>query len=157
MASADYVAEVYRRHYPTLVRLAMTVTGEHEAAQDLVHDVFADYHRLVDEVEHPSRWLVRATVNRARSWIRRRVTARRYAPTLAGSKAGPAVQGAEGLAVRRALAGLSVDQRAVLFLRFWLDLSEAEIAATLGVAPGTVKSRVSRGLRRLREELDDAD
>ena len=53
-----------------------------------------------------------------------------------------------------ALAALSDGQRAVLVLRFYEDLSEADTAAVLGIAPGTVKSRVSRALARLREALD---
>nr|WP_246308857.1 sigma factor-like helix-turn-helix DNA-binding protein [Kineosphaera limosa] len=57
--------------------------------------------------------------------------------------------------VRQAVAKLSPQRRAVVFCRFYLDLSEAETARTLQVPLGTVKSRLSRAMRELEEALDD--
>ncbi|MEU2613019.1 sigma factor-like helix-turn-helix DNA-binding protein [Micromonospora sp. NPDC007271] len=61
----------------------------------------------------------------------------------------------QGAAVRAALRRVRPRQRAALFLRFYLDLPEREIAAALGCRPGTVKTLIHRGLAALREHLDD--
>ncbi len=132
----------------------MVVTGEPSVAPDLVHDVFFELQRHADRIRDPERWLLRATINRSRSWLRSQATARRYLPSVLPGTTRDAVD-ADTLAVRDALAGLSDDHRAALFLRFYLDLSEAEMARVLGCRPGTVKSRLRRGLDRLREALDE--
>ncbi|HET6909168.1 MAG TPA: sigma-70 family RNA polymerase sigma factor [Mycobacteriales bacterium] len=66
-------------------------------------------------------------------------------------------QAIDRLAVRRALAALPARQRTVLVLRYYCDLSEAEIAAEMGCRPGTVKSQAARGLATLRVRLGDSD
>ncbi|CUR54730.1 putative RNA polymerase ECF-type sigma factor [metagenome] len=155
--SASTLDELYAEHRGSLVRLAAVVCGDTSMAQDIVQDVFASLQgRGLEAIEDQRAYLYRATVNRARSWSRRLRTARRY--LLARSAHTPQVpEPGEAVAIRTALAGLSHDHRAALFLRFYLDLPEAEIAEVLGCRPGTVKSRVARGLQRLKEALDDQD
>lgn len=155
-ATADVVG-VFRGEYSTLVRLATVITGNAEASADLVGEAFAD---LLDTagVRDPAAWLRVAVTRRSRSWVRRAVVARRHL-----ERYGPAEHGAtaedtsavtpDRVAVRDALARLDPDQRAAVYLRYYLDRPEAEIAEALGCRPGTVKSRLSRAMRRLREEL----
>lgn len=156
-ATAGDIDAVFRADYPTLVRLACVITGNAEASADLVGEAFAD---LLDTegVRDPAAWLRVAVTRRSRSWVRRAVVARRYleryGPAEQGvASEGPAAATPERVAVRDALARLDPDQRAAVYLRYYLDRPEAEIAAALGCRPGTVKSRLSRAMRRLREEL----
>lgn len=143
---------VYAAHYANLVQLAYVTTGGRAAAEDLVQDVFVDLYRRRGSVTEPAAWLRRATINRCTSWVRRRMVERRHAPA-----AGEAVAGAlspDAVAVRAALARLRPRHRAAVFLRYYLDLSEAEIAAALACRPGTVKSLLHRGLNVMKEHLD---
>jgi RNA polymerase sigma-70 factor (sigma-E family) len=144
---------VYAAHYVPLVRLAYLTTGSLPAAEDVVQEVFVDWFRRRDEVRAPAAYLRRAVVSRCTSWVRRRALERRH-----GGAAEPppaASPSADALAVRAALGRLSPRQRAAVFLRFYLDLPEAEIAAALSCRPGTVKSLLHRSLSTLREHLDE--
>ncbi|MGY0237060.1 SigE family RNA polymerase sigma factor [Longispora urticae] len=143
---------VYADHFVPLVRLAYVTTGGWPAAEDLVQDVFVDLYRRRDSVTDPVGWLRHATVNRCTSWVRRRIVERRHHGTERPGVVTPA--GADTVAVRAALARLRPRHRAAVFLRYYLDLSEAEIAAALGCRPGTVKSLLHRGLAVLKEQLD---
>jgi RNA polymerase sigma-70 factor (sigma-E family) len=144
---------VYAAQFPALVRLAYATTLSLPAAEDLVQDAFVDLYRHWSRVTNPAAWLRRAVVNGCTSWVRRRQVERRYAPP--GESGTVPDLGPEGAAVRAALARLGVRQRAAVFLRFYLDLSEEAIADALGCRPGTVKSLLHRGLAVLREHLDE--
>lgn len=148
----------YAAHFAGLVQLAHITTGGVPAAEDLVQDVFLDFFRNRDTVNDPAAWLRRATINRCTSWVRRRIIERRHA----GDGAAPGRRLAPGgtlspdaVAVRAALARLRPRHRAAIFLRYYLDLTEAEIAAALNCRPGTVKSLLHRGLNVMKEHLDD--
>jgi len=141
----EYVAA--RR--PTLVRSAVLLGCPRPDAEDLVQTALLKAFRSwsrVARADHPDAYVYRILVNalhdqRARRWHGERPTADLPEPEH--------VQGADpttGLAVRRALAAMSKEHREVLVLRYYADLSEAEIARVLGIAPGTVKSRAVRGL-----------
>jgi RNA polymerase sigma-70 factor (sigma-E family) len=144
---------VYADHYAALVRLAYLTTGNLAAAEDVVQDAYVEWWRRRDQVRAPVAYLRRAVVSRCTSWVRRRVRERRYAETV---EAPPAVvPGPDVPAVRAALARLTPRQRAAVFLRYYLDLPEAETAAALGCRPGTVKSLLHRSLSILREHLDE--
>lgn len=145
-----------------LLRIAAVVTGDVEAASDIVGDAYADLCARIGPAEtaidHPTAWLRVAVTNRSRSWVRRQVVARRYLervgpPAIDAAGAGDDPELAEQITGRDSLACLDADQRAVVLLRYYLDLSEADTAAALGCPPGTVKSRLSRAMRRLRKEL----
>jgi RNA polymerase sigma factor (sigma-70 family) len=144
---------VYAAHFTNLVRLANVTTGGLPAAEDLVQDVFVDFYRHRATVTDPAAWLRRATVNRCTSWVRRRVVERRYATGLT-TVPGDGTLSPDAVAVRAALARLRPRHRAAVFLRYYLDLTEAEIAAALACRLGTVKSLLHRGLRVMKEHLD---
>jgi RNA polymerase sigma-70 factor (sigma-E family) len=150
---------LYRAHAPDALRLAYLLTGERELAEDLVQDAFVKVlGRFHDLRNRDAFWwyLRRTIVNLARSRFRRRRVERAW---LERQHPEPAVQAFEGFAerdrLRRALMTLRPEQRAAIVLRFYEDLSEADTAQALGVAVGTVKSMVSRGLERLRSELPE--
>jgi RNA polymerase sigma factor (sigma-70 family) len=142
---------VYEEHFASLVRLAYVTTGQGASAEDLVQDVFADlYHRRATVID-PVAWLRRATVNRCTSWVRRRVLERRHARPDPAATHTPL--GSDAVAVRQALAALRPRHRAAVFLRYYLDLSDADIAAAMQCRPGTVKSLLHRGLNVMKEHL----
>jgi RNA polymerase sigma-70 factor (sigma-E family) len=164
----DLFRAVYAAHYPSLVRLAYLTTGSLAAAEDLTQDAFVEWCRHGARIREPVAYLRRAVVSRCTSWIRRRQVERRYLRRITGP--GPAdggqagggqadggqADGADAAAVRAALIRLSARQRAAVFLRYYLDLPEAEIADALDCRPGTVKSLLHRALAALKEDLDDA-
>jgi RNA polymerase sigma-70 factor (sigma-E family) len=145
-------ADAYVSQYDALVRLAYFTTGDMGAAEDIVQEAFAELYRQMSTVEMPEAWLRRVVANRSISWLRRLATARAYLT-------GTIVQGhhdppsAEDATVRRALLKLKPRHRAAVFLRFYMDMSEADIAEALGCRPGTVKSILHRALTSLREDL----
>jgi RNA polymerase sigma-70 factor (sigma-E family) len=151
-ADAGFAA-VYAVHYDPMIRLASLTTGDAAAAEDIVQDAFVALYRRWPDVDEPAAWLRRVVANRATSWLRRRLVARRHAGRHLGPEVAPPPEDEDG-AVRAALGRLSARQRAAVFLRFYLDLPETEIAAALACRPGTVKSLLHRALRVLREELD---
>lgn len=140
---------------PALVRTAYLLTGDWQLAEDLVQTSLAKtylrWHRLREAgaAEAYTRTVLARTCTRA--WRRRW---RGEVPTRdlpdAALRDGSA-DADDRVVVARALAGLPPNQRAVLVLRFYEDLSEAETARALGVAVGTVKSRTARALAALRD------
>lgn len=152
--------ELYRTSYHDMVRLARQFVDDVESAQDVVHDAFLGLHRNRDGIEDPANaraYLRAAVVNHARSALRRRKTAREYVAA-AEPEAGPGAEEPVLLAeehseVLKALDDLPDRMREVLVLRYWENLSEQEIATTLGISPGTVKSQASRGLAKLSEVM----
>ena len=150
---------LYRAERLGMVRLAAFLVGDLHVAEDLVQDAFAGlhshWHRLRDQ-RSALAYLRRAVVNGSRSLLRRRRTAQRHPWPAATAEPGAddgvlAVE--EHARLRRALSQLPRRQREVLILRYWSDLSEVEIADTLGIGTGTVKSSASRGLRALQAVL----
>lgn len=154
------VADLYNAHRLRLVRLAVLLVDDRETAEDVVQDVFARVQRGW-RLEDPDRSLVylqRAVVNASRSVLRRRRTVRsRQVPPepAAGGPEAAAILAEEHREVLAALHRLPVRQRQVLVLRYWSDLSEAQIAETLRISRGTVKSTASRGLAALERALEE--
>lgn len=142
-----------------LSRAAYLLTGEHQAAEDLVQDTYVVLVRrwqksgTVDPEAYVRRILYSRLVD---TWRRRRLVELPWAspPDAAG---GDEV-GAAGdrLTLRDALARLTPRQRAVLVLRFYEDLTEVQAAAALGISPNTIKSQTRVALQRLRELAPDA-
>lgn len=150
---------LYRAHAPDALRLAYLLTGERALAEDLVQDAFVKVlGRFHDIRNRDAFWwyLRRAVVNLARSQFRRRRVERAW---LERQRPGPALVSFDDVGerdrLRQALMTLRPEQRAAIVLRYYEDLSEADTAQALGVAVGTVKSLVSRGIERLRKELPD--
>ena len=137
-----------------LMRAAIALTGARESAEDLLQAAFERLLRNSRRVCDPEDYLRRVLYNLAADGWRRRGRWRRVLPALAAGQH-PSADPADAVALRAAVAGLLAQlpprQRAVLLLRYWEQLSEAETAAVLGCAEGTVKSAASRGLARLRE------
>jgi RNA polymerase sigma-70 factor (sigma-E family) len=145
------LADLYRERYVPMVRLAYLMVGSTTVAEDLVQDAFARMHRHWDNAEHPRAYLRTAVVNACRSHLRRLALERAYRrhPAALSDTVLPHAD-----ELFDALAALPSRQRAALVLRFYEDLSEADIAVALGCRPGTVKSLLHRGLAELRRVVD---
>jgi RNA polymerase sigma-70 factor (sigma-E family) len=154
------ITELYGVHYRPLVRLAALLVHDVATAEEVVQDSFvalhAGLHRLRDN-EKALAYLRAAVVNRSRSVLRHRVVVDRNAPKPAPDMPS-AEHGALALiersAVVAALRNLPVRQREVVVLRFYADLSEAQIAFSMGITRGAVKSHTSRAMSALRTVLE---
>jgi RNA polymerase sigma factor (sigma-70 family) len=156
--------EIVRRYQEIAFRVAYTITGSAADAEDAAQDGFVRAYRALHRFREsdPLRpWLLTIVANAART---RRSTASRH-PTLAlgaataTDDAAPSPEAAALAAERRrelhtAIDALPSADREVIAYRYFLDLSEPETAALLGCPRGTVKSRLSRALGRLRHRLD---
>jgi RNA polymerase sigma-70 factor (sigma-E family) len=158
------VATLFREHHGELVRLAVLMVGDLPTAEDVVQDVYASLHSRWSQIAARDTALpyVRAAVlNGCRSVLRRRRLARRIGveyrseQPLADSAESELILSEDRRAVLAALARLPRRRREVLVLRYYLGLSEAEIAAVLGISPGTVKSTAARGLAALARDLGE--
>lgn len=157
---------LYRQHGLGLVRFALLLVGDQATAEDAVQDAFLGLHRNWQRVEESANvvgYLRTAVVNACRSSLRSRtrwqallLRAARHDPPVWSAEAA-AMDSEEGRIVLAAVARLPRRQREVLAARYFLGLSEKEIAELLGVSRGTVASSASRGLatlaRNLKEEL----
>ena len=160
MAADQAVTELYSGHYRSLVRLAVLLVRDEPTAEEVVQECFIamhdGWHRLRDE-EKALSYLKQAVVNRSRSVLRHRSVIDRNAPKPAPDMPS-AEQGAISLlersAVITALRGLPDRQRQALVLRYYADLSEAQIAEMMGISKGAVKSHTARGMSSLRAVLE---
>jgi RNA polymerase sigma-70 factor (sigma-E family) len=151
--------DLYRQHRMRLVRLAILLVDEPATAEDVVQEAFTGLHRNwggLRDAQAAVGYLRTAVVNGSRSVLRRRKTARDYTPphtANARSAESLAMLTAEHQAVVNALSKLPPRQREVLVLRYYGDLSEAEIAEATGISKGTVKSTASRALDALQKAM----
>ncbi len=153
--------EVFRLHRAGLVRVAAFILGDRGAAEDVVQDVFVRVHGRADLITgDPQYYLRSAVINGCRTTLRRWRLIRRHAEQQGQQSACPPLTTEEAAMLdedrRRVLAALATlprRRREVLVLRFYLEMSEAEIAGTLGISPGTVKSTAARGLAALAKQL----
>ncbi len=156
----EAVERLYAEHWVALVRLSALLLRDPAVAEEVVQDAFVALHRRWGSVRDPDKalaYLRRSVVNGCRSAHRRRVVAERHVPEPVRTvdSAETSVVAAERRdEVLAAMGALSRRQREVLVLRHWLDLSEAEIAATLRISTGSVKTHSSRGLSALRTTLE---
>lgn len=147
--ASDSFARFYEAEVVRQVRAATLILGSRQAAQDVVHDVFLEILQRWDGgLSDPGPYLQRAVVNRCRDALRRRTVARRHR-TLFRPEGVPAVDAP----LYDALARLPFKHRAAVVLRYYLGFTEAEIAAHLGCAPGSVGPWIRRGLDRLAVQL----
>ena len=139
---------------PGLLRTAYLLTGDWHLAEDLLQTALSRAYLAwsrVSVADSPDAYVRRILVNSWAKWWRRRwrgETPTAAMPETAGPDPYAAVDDRSSLAA--ALATLPKRQRAVVVLRYYDDLSEAEIAAVLGCSPGTVKSQASKALAKLR-------
>ncbi|MCB5179582.1 SigE family RNA polymerase sigma factor [Streptomyces antimicrobicus] len=151
---AEFQAFV-RARWQHLVRTAYLLTGNPHDAEDLAQTALAKAYRSwrrVCRTDHPEAYVRRMLVSCNNDRFRkRRVTERLTAAPPERSAPDPAAAWAdERNALMAALATLPARQRAVVVLRYWEDLSEAEVADALGCSPGTVKSQAAKALAKLR-------
>jgi RNA polymerase sigma-70 factor (sigma-E family) len=141
-----------------MIRLAELLTGDRDRAEDLAQEGFARTFVVWRRVRggDPAAYVRRCIINANADWGRRRSWREQpRADVPDGQAGGDAVAAlAERDMVLRALAKLTARERAVLALRFYLDLTEVQISAELGIATGTVKSTVARALAKLRADAD---
>jgi RNA polymerase sigma-70 factor (sigma-E family) len=139
--------------WPGLVRLAFGLTGDRWTAEDIAQTALAKAYvawRRVSGAADPDAYLRRILVNASnRRFRKRRVTEQPGDPPEMAVD-GPADLIGERAALLAALRQLPPRQRAVIVLRYWDDLTDAQIAAALGCSPGTVRSQLSRALATLR-------
>ncbi len=154
------VPAIYQTHWHQMVRLAVLLVDDSAQAEDIVQDAFIALYRNQHQLRSPHAaiaYLRTSVVNLGRSALRRRMVARKHL-TVANRDESPGADSAlllaaEHVEVLAALRGLPQRQREVLVLRYWGTVSEAEIAETLGISAGTVKSSASRGIASLRSGL----
>lgn len=154
------VTELYDAHYAGFVRLATFLLRNHAMAEEAVQDAFVALHkrwRKLEDPEHAVAYLRRSVVNNTRSIQRRWTVAAKHPedrPLDEPSAESGALRSVAGEAVVAALRTLPTRQREALVLRYYAELSEAEIAATMKVSRGAVKSHTSRGMAALRTRLE---
>lgn len=150
--------DFYRDEWASIRRAVGLVVNDRELARECVDEAMTRAHgrwHQVSAMDRPAGWVYRVAINEARSRDRRLGLERDRRPP------GPlaAVPGADAVAdpaIAAAIARLPLDQRSVVVLRFYLEWSTEEVAEAIGVAPGTVKSRLHRALRRLESSLRES-
>jgi RNA polymerase sigma-70 factor (sigma-E family) len=156
--------ELYAAHWRGLVRLAVLLLRDQGVAEEVVQDAFVAMHgrwRWLRDPDKALAYLRQTVVNRSRSALRHRGVVERYAarqrPGLSVAEPADAATllSDRRTAVLDALRELPGRQREVLVLRHYLELSEEEIAETLGISRGSVKAHASRGSAALRRLLAD--
>jgi RNA polymerase sigma-70 factor (sigma-E family) len=154
------VTEIYHGEYKSLVRLAMLLVHDVPTAEEVVQDAFEAMHtawRRLREKEKALSYLRQAVVNRSRSVLRHRTVVDKNAPKPAPDEPS-AEHGALALiersAVIAALRTLPERQREAVVLRYYADLSEADIAMTMGISRGAVKSHTARAMAALKSILE---
>lgn len=165
MTQAQEFDEFAAAAWPRLRRSAYLLTGDHHLAEDLAQTALARTYaswrrvRRDDALAYARKVLVNANIDR----VRRRRLREFGGPGADGLLAERAAAGhgpeiaSDRDEVVRLLAGLTERERRVVVLRHYFDLSEAEVARELGIAPGTVKSALSRALRKLRVRAAEAE
>jgi len=154
------VIELYSQHYRALVRLAALLVRDTQTAEEVVQDSFVAMHggwQRLRDTEKALAYLRQAVVNRSRSVLRHRTVVdknlQKAPPDMPSAEHGALVL-LERSAVVAALRDLPDRQREALVLRYYADLSEAEIATAMGISRGAVKSHTARGMSALRAALE---
>jgi RNA polymerase sigma-70 factor (ECF subfamily) len=169
--SQEALEVLVRRHWPLAHRAAYLVIGDAAAAEDVAQEALVAVIRSLDrfDLRRPfGPWLHRIAVNRAIDHARARAA---RGEVVSGTAEEAEARGGSALAdvldsgdgeidpradrLRAALAGLSLEHRAIVAMRFLLDLSPGEIAAELGLPRGTVNSRLRRALDRLAADIGE--
>lgn len=146
--------EFFDQHYREIARLGLSLSGEKGAAEDLAGEVFLAAWRQWDDISRmprPLAYVRRIMVNKAASRVRRLVMERQRVRLVSVPETERTREADAGsvLDVRSALRSLPQGRRACVVLRHAFDMSEADVADTLGISRGTVKSQTSKGLAQL--------
>lgn len=150
------------REYPVIVGALSLWCGDRGLAEEVASEAFARAYRDWRRIAHldaPGAWVRRVAINLANSTFRRRRVERRACRRLAATTVPEPNEhdGAQNVAVREALQQLRQEHRTVLVLRYFLDLSIAEVAQTMGRSPTSVTTLTQRASAALREALGDGD
>lgn len=155
------LAALYSEHRLSLARIALLLVDDMATAEDVVHDAFIALQQNAHKLRNPSAalaYLRTTVVNNSRSLLRKRQTVRRHLSLAREENAAAAdaelIVAAEHQEVLAAVRQLPQRQQEVLVLRYWSNLSEAEIAEALGISRGAVKSNASRGMDKLEALLE---
>lgn len=162
--SLEALGALYDRHQRLVFRTALAITGDGQAADDLLQDVFLRLHRFaanIDPLRPLEPWLYRMTANLSYDWVKRRNRWPQPIEDLADWFSGVGLnlpdetieQLDEWALVQRAVSSLPLSQRVVVVLYYLNDLSLQEIADILQVPVGTVKSRLHYGRIALKRKL----
>ena len=152
-------AQLVATYHADMARVAFVACGDRELAEDAVQAAWLVAWRKLRSLRDPDRvrpWLLAVTANEARQILRRR-----RGPVVEIDVEGPGDNrndpstGVERLDLRRALAHLSPDDRALLAMHYAVDLSSDELGTVVGTSPSTARKRLSRAIDRLRKELRD--
>jgi RNA polymerase sigma factor (sigma-70 family) len=156
------VWELFEQHYLALVRIAFSVVGDRETAEDVVQDVFVTLQKRdrAAALDEPRHYLTVAVLNRSRSVLRHRRFVRRVKPTHV-----PHEEAADQSTIRRvetdrvlaAIRRLPTRQREVVVLRYLEDLPVQEIALILGITPAAASSSLNRAMSTLGQRLGSPD
>ena len=163
--AAKAVTEVYEAHALGLIRLAVVMLGDRPAAEDVVQEAFCGLYRRwhsLSDTANALAYVRSSVINGCRTALRRRVRQLTLAGFAEADQAGEsdsaeseALVGEEHRQVLLAMRRLPARQREALVLRYYLDLDEGEIASSMRVSRGTVKSTTSRALAALGRILED--
>ncbi|WP_370086005.1 SigE family RNA polymerase sigma factor [Streptacidiphilus sp. MAP12-16] len=158
--SVDQLTETYQAHYRSLLGLAALLLDDTASCEDVVQEAFIRVHAARRRVRDPEKtlaYLRQTVVNLSRSTLRRRIMGLRLLPKpmpdMASAEEG-AYDALERDQLRKALRGLQRRQREVLVLRYLSDMTEAQVADSLGISIGSVKAYGSRGLAALRVAME---
>ncbi|MFI6009769.1 SigE family RNA polymerase sigma factor [Streptomyces sp. NPDC051243] len=158
--TVDHLTETYRAHYRSLLGLAALLLDDTASCEDVVQEAFIRVHSARKRVRDPEKtlaYLRQTVVNLSRSALRRRILGLKLLskpmPDMASAEEG-AYDQLERDSLIRAMKGLQRRQREVLVLRYFADMTEAQVAETLGISLGSVKAYGSRGIAALRVAME---
>lgn len=152
-------AQLVATYHADMARVAFVACGDRELAEDAVQSAWLVAWKKLHSLRDPDRvrpWLLAVTANEARQLLRRR-----HGPVVEidlealGDARGDPSTGIERVDLRRALGHLTPEDRALLAMRYVVDLGSDELATAIGTSPSTARTRLSRVVDRLRKELRD--
>ena len=159
--STDAIETLVRRHWHSAHRAAFLIVHDAAAAEDIAQEAMLAAVRSIDGFDRrrPFRpWLHRIVVNRSLDWLRARARRPEVSVEVAGPGPVPAAEPGRPDSLSDelmcALGGLEPDERALIVMRHLLGYRSSELARMLDLPPGTVRTRLARALKRLRELLE---
>ncbi|MFJ8011690.1 SigE family RNA polymerase sigma factor [Streptomyces sp. NPDC096339] len=160
--TVDHLTETYQAHYRSLLGLAALLLDDTASCEDVVQEAFIRVHSARNRVRDRDKtlaYLRQTVVNLSRSALRRRILGLKLLskpmPDMASAEEG-AYDQLERDDLIKAMRGLQRRQREVLVLRYFADMTEAQVAETLGISLGSVKAYGSRGMAALRVAMEAA-
>jgi RNA polymerase sigma factor (sigma-70 family) len=157
----DRLEQLYVDEAAKATRLALVLTRDRHAAEDLVHDAFARVARrmfVLRSSDHARAYLYRTVVNLCRGHARRhQIDLRARKRMVTSSDFAPSIEVDQRDEIWNALMALPLRQRSALFFRYYIDLSEEDAAEALGCSASAVKSLVHRALKTLRTNLKESN